>query len=245
MGKLTWLASDNTAFPPTCLALNEPNGLLAAGGDLSPPRLLEAYRRGIFPWFEEGQPALWWAPDPRMVLFPNECHVSRSLKRLLKRGLFRISTDTAFTEVIAACAAPRDGVPGTWITPAMQQAYITLHHLGHAHSVEIWQENQLVGGLYGVALGRVFFGESMFSRCSNASKVAFASLAEKLHHWNYRLLDCQMSSEHLFSLGAREIPRSEFETILQESVAEARNKSAEAPALPNWREAWTMSNSRS
>ncbi len=232
MGKLTWITSENTAFPPTRFALKEPNGLLAAGGDLSPPRLLEAYQHGIFPWFEEGQPVLWWTPDPRMVLFPEECHVSRSLAKLLRKGTFKVTCDTAFAEVIEACAAPRDGMPGTWITPLMQQAYTALHHLGHAHSIEVWQDGELAGGLYGIALGKVFFGESMFSRRPNGSKVALVTLAEKLRLWNYRLLDCQMPSEHLFSLGARQISRTEFETVLRDNAI--IDKSADP-----WRDAWT------
>ncbi len=216
MEKLTWLTSDNMAFPPSHKALKEPNGLLAVGGDLSPARLIQAYGRGIFPWFEDGQPVLWWTPNPRMVLFPSECHRSRSLGKLLQQNRLKVTVDTVYSDVIAACAAPREGVGGTWITEGMQRAYIELFHLGHAHSVEVWEDEQLVGGLYGVAQGGVFFGESMFSRRPNASKVALVTLAEKLHHGNYRLIDCQMASKHLFSMGAREIDRQEFERILQQ-----------------------------
>ena len=230
-GKLTWLTPEIKDFPPSQLALDEPNGLLAVGGDLSPDRLLSAYRRGIFPWYEEGQPILWWTPDPRMVLFPEECHVSRSLAKIFRQARFRLSVDTAFAQVIEACAAPRKGAPGTWITPKMRQAYINLHELGYAHSVEVWNAGQLVGGIYGVAMGAVFFGESMFSRCPNASKVAFVSLARQLARWGYRVMDCQVANDHLFTLGAREIPRAEFEKMLNDHTDKA-------PLRQNWREAW-------
>ncbi len=199
-----------TAFPRTEHALDEPNGLLAAGGDLSPARLLAAYRRGIFPWYSEGQPILWWCPDPRAVLFPNEMKISRSLRKTIRRGDFQITTDTTFQRVIDACAAPRGDDAGTWITDAMSEAYCRLHSLGHAHSVECWHRRKLVGGLYGVALGKVFFGESMFSRMGDASKVALAFLRDL----DLQLIDCQIPNAHLASLGAREIERSAFVTLL-------------------------------
>lgn len=197
-------------FPPVEDALSEPNGLLAAGGDLSPQRLLDAYARGIFPWFNDEDPVLWWSPDPRMVLFPGELHMSRTLRRTIKAGTFTVTLDRAFKAVIDGCAAPRAEQDGTWITGDMARAYLRLAELGHAHSVESWQHGELAGGLYGVAVGRVFYGESMFSRQSNASKVALAYLARQLERWNFELIDCQMSTEHLASLGAREIPRDEF-----------------------------------
>lgn len=207
-------------------ALLEPNGLLAVGGDLTPRRLLAAYRHGIFPWYEAGQPLLWWSPDPRLVLFPEDLKVSRSLAKLLRRENYQFSFDRAFPAVIDACAAPRDGEGGTWLTPAMRAAYIELHRLGHAHSAEIWMNGRLAGGLYGVALGRVFFGESMFHRVSNASKLAFVLLVHLLHEWNYALIDCQVYTAHLQSLGAREIARSDFSFLLECFCAEAPGSEA-------------------
>jgi len=197
-------------FPPVELALRDPNGLLAAGGDLSPERLLDAYARGIFPWFGEDDPLLWWSPDPRMVLYVADLHVSHSLRRTIRSGRFRVTLDTAFADVMAGCAEPRSDQDGTWITPEMTEAYLRLAARGHAHSVEAWAGDVLVGGLYGVAIGRMFFGESMFARASDASKVAFAGLVRQLERWDMPLLDCQMSTAHLASLGAREIPRAEF-----------------------------------
>jgi leucyl/phenylalanyl-tRNA--protein transferase len=206
---IPWL--DGTApFPPVDSALRRPNGLLCAGGDLSPERLLEAYRRGIFPWFSEGEPILWWSPDPRMVLFPEELKVSRSLARTLRRGGYEVRLDTAFAEVIHACGQPRPGQDGTWITPQMQQAYCRLHDLGHAHSVETWIDGSLAGGLYGLAIGRAFYGESMFTRVTDASKIALAHLARHLERRGFAVIDCQMKTAHLASLGAREIRRSEL-----------------------------------
>jgi leucyl/phenylalanyl-tRNA---protein transferase len=197
-------------FPPVDYALREPNGLLAAGGDLSPERLLEAYAEGIFPWFGEDDPLLWWSPDPRMVLYTNELRVSRSLRKVLRAGRFHVTMDTAFAEVMEGCAEPRRDQDGTWITPDMTEAYLRLAALGYAHSVEAWQDGRLAGGLYGVAVGRMFFGESMFTRVTDASKVAFAQLVGQLQRWDMPLVDCQMSTPHLASLGAREIRRSEF-----------------------------------
>ena len=209
---------ETTPFPPVSRALKSPNGLLAAGGDLSPSRLLDAYSKGIFPWFSEGDPILWWSPDPRMVLFPDELRVSRSLRKTVQRGVYETRFDTAFRAVIEACAAPRAGQMGTWILPEMVAAYTTLHDLGYAHSVESWREGELVGGLYGVALGRVFFGESMFSHAPDASKVALVKLVERLLAQQFRLIDCQQATAHLASLGAREVPRKVFAQWVRESI---------------------------
>lgn len=206
---IPWLDPDS-AFPPVATALHEPNGLLAAGADLSPARLLDAYRRGIFPWFSEGEPVLWWSPDPRMVLFLDELRVTRSLRKTLKNRPYEVRFDTAFSRVMQACAAPRPGQAGTWIGPEMVAAYTRLHHLGYAHSVEVWVEGELVGGLYGVAIGAMFYGESMFSRIRDASKIALVHLVWQLRRWGFGLIDCQMKTAHLASLGAREIPRAEF-----------------------------------
>lgn len=202
-------------FPDVELALEEPNGLLAVGGDLAPLRLRNAYRQGIFPWFNEGEPILWWSPDPRWVLAPAEVRISRSLGKRLKRGEFELTYDRAFADVVRACAEPRPGADGTWINPAMQQAYRRLHQVQLAHSFEVWRENELVGGLYGVAIGQVFFGESMFHRMTDASKVAFVRGCQKLDEWGYRLIDCQVHTAHLQSLGARQIPRAEFVRALR------------------------------
>lgn len=207
-----WITPDpgETAFPDARLALSEPDGLLAAGGNLSPERLLNAYRHGIFPWYNDGQPILWWSPDPRSVLDPRQPRISRSLRKLLRQARFEVSYDRCFETVIRACAAPRKTETGTWITGAMHSAYTRLHQLGHAHSIECWQNGELAGGLYGVSIGRVFFGESMFSRVSNASKVAFIHLVRQLTDWQYELVDCQVYTEHLASLGAFSIPRQQF-----------------------------------
>lgn len=214
---IPWLRGDEP-FPPVSKALKSPNGLLCAGGDLSPARLLEAYRHGIFPWFSEGDPILWWSPDPRMVLFPEELRISHSLRKTLARGAYETRVDTAFRSVIEACAEPRDAKGGTWIVPEMVDAYTRLHALGIAHSVESWSGDALAGGLYGVALGKVFFGESMFARAADASKVALARLAERLREKGFRVIDCQQATAHLASLGAREIPRKAFAQLLQESI---------------------------
>ncbi len=204
------------SFPPVEKALTEPNGLLAVGGDLSPTRLLAAYRHGIFPWYNLGEPVLWWSPDPRLVLFPDKLKVARSLRKTLQRREFRVTFDQAFTQVIDACAAPRKQSEGTWITPEMKAAYSRLHALGYAHSVESWYQERLVGGLYGVTIGRVFFGESMFHRRTDASKVAFVTLVEWLRRWQYGLIDCQVRTNHLISLGAEEIPRRQFIRLLDQ-----------------------------
>ncbi len=206
---IPWLER-HTPFPPVELALRQPNGLLCAGGDLSPERVLNAYRHGIFPWFSAGEPILWWSPDPRMVLFPPQVKISRSLAQTLRRGNYEIRLDTAFAEVISACAQPRDGADGTWITQEIREAYCHMHHLGYAHSVETWMDGKLCGGLYGMAIGRAFYGESMFSRATDASKIALAHLARLLERKGYAVIDCQMTTPHLASLGAREISRAQF-----------------------------------
>lgn len=212
---LPWIAVDQP-LPDARHAWREPNGLLAAGADLSPQRLLESYRHGIFPWYSEGQPVLWWSPDPRMVMYLNEFRWHRSLlkkirhhRQLQVKG-WQVTLNRDFEAIMEACAAPRNGETGTWITDAMRQAYTGLHRLGHAHSVETWQENELVGGLYGVAIGRMFFGESMFSKVADASKIALAALVHALSRHDFRMLDCQQNTRHLASLGAREIPREDF-----------------------------------
>ena len=207
-----WLEpeSDPAHFPDPQYALVEPDGLLAVGGDLSPARLLNAYRQGIFPWYSDGQPILWWSPNPRAVLYPANLRVSRSLRKTLRKQPFRVSIDTAFSAVIEACSESRPGQEGTWITEEMKQAYNELHRIGFAHSVECWVDETLVGGLYGVSLGKVFFGESMFTRRTDASKLAFVHLIEQLKRWNFELVDCQVHTEHLASLGAEDIPRERF-----------------------------------
>jgi len=214
---IPWLRGD-APFPPVSKALKAPNGLLCAGGDLAPRRIVEAYSQGIFPWYSEGDPILWWSPDPRMVLFPDELKVSRSLRKSVAREIYETRFDTAFREVIEACAAPRDGQSGTWIVPEMVEAYVRLHELGFAHSVESWQEGRLVGGLYGMALGKAFFGESMFAHAPDASKVALVRLVERLRAAGCRVIDCQQATAHLASLGAREIPRKAFAQLVQESI---------------------------
>ncbi|BBJ00232.1 leucyl/phenylalanyl-tRNA--protein transferase [Ferrigenium kumadai] len=214
---IPWL-TDSTDFPPVELALRSPNGLLAAGGDLSVPRLLSAYRHGIFPWFNPDEPILWWSPDPRMVLIPSEFKISRSLGRILRNGRHEVRFDTAFEQVMRACAAPREGASGTWIHDEMIAAYCALHELGYAHSVETWVDGELAGGLYGMGIGRMFYGESMFSRRTDASKIALAHLTRQLDRWQFGMIDCQMNTPHLASLGAREIPRAEFIARLQELI---------------------------
>jgi len=205
-------------FPPVELALDEPNGLLAVGGDLSPERLIKAYGLGIFPWFNHDQPILWWSPNPRAILLPDQLHVSRSLHKAIRRGDYKITLDKAFAEVMQACAAPRLQQADTWITPEMHAAYLRLHEMGVAHSVEAWLDDKLVGGLYGLAIGQAFFGESMFSRASNASKVAFVYLTRQLQIWQFKLIDCQVSSEHLKSLGAMDVERTQFIQLLQQAI---------------------------
>jgi leucyl/phenylalanyl-tRNA--protein transferase len=212
------LLRHNAPFPPVNTAMLEPNGLLAAGGDLMPERLLEAYCNGIFPWFNEGDPILWWSPDPRMVLFPEEFKLSKSLLKTLRRGKYELRTDTAFEQVMRACALPRAGQNGTWIQEDIVDAYVRLHRMGLAHSVETWIDGELSGGLYGVSLGRMFYGESMFSHKTDASKIALAHLSAQLTRWQFGMIDCQMNTSHLASMGAREIPRTQFITQLQELI---------------------------
>jgi leucyl/phenylalanyl-tRNA---protein transferase len=215
------------SFPPPEGA--DADGLVAVGGDLSLPRLLEAYRQGIFPWYEEGGPVLWWSPDPRLILDPEKFRASRSLRAVIRKGRFEVRFDTAFAEVIRACAqTKRRGEVGTWITPEVQSAYTALHELGYAHSIESWVQGELAGGLYGLLLGRCFFGESMFARRTDASKVALAALVDFLKAREVRLIDCQVTSAHLRSLGAKEIPRAEFLRRLREALQH-----------PTRREKWT------
>jgi leucyl/phenylalanyl-tRNA--protein transferase len=218
MGKFYYIDPNGPAdlFPSPGLALSEPNGLLAVGGDLSAERLIAAYRQGIFPWYNEGQPILWWSPNPRLVLFSEQLHISRSLRKRLRKGTYRVTLDQDFAGVIQACASPRRDGQGTWITSGMKTAYLRLHQMGIAHSVEAWEDKNLAGGLYGLSIGRIFFGESMFSRRSDASKVAFVYLCRQLQRWGFPLIDCQTHSEHLRRLGAQTISRSEFLHWLQE-----------------------------
>lgn len=215
-----WLKQDELSFPDPEHALAEPNGLLAVGGDLSRDRLLLAYQSGIFPWYETGQPILWWSPDPRMVLVPDELHVSRSLKKLIRKKIFTVSFNQAFQSVIEGCANQRDkNRDGTWITEDMHQAYLDLHKAGWAHSVEVWENNELVGGLYGIAMGKIFFGESMFSKKDNASKIAFVYLVQVLKDKGFKLIDCQVSSLHLVTLGAKEMKRKNFMQNLRQDLS--------------------------
>ncbi|MBK5943716.1 MAG: leucyl/phenylalanyl-tRNA--protein transferase [Halorhodospira halophila] len=212
MRRLRWLNehTPDEPFPSADQALADPNGLLAVGGDLSAERLMAAYRNGIFPWYGEGQPILWWSPDPRGIFLPGDFHVSRSLRRRLNQTRMTVTLDTEFEAVMAGCAAPRPDQDGTWITREMIAAYTELHHLGCAHSAEVWLEGELVGGVYGVALNGAFFGESMFSRMEDASKVGLTWLTAQLWRWGFQLFDCQMSNPHLARLGVRQIPRSEY-----------------------------------
>jgi leucyl/phenylalanyl-tRNA--protein transferase len=206
-----WLDPNaRTVFPDVSHALTEPNGLLAIGGDLSVERLLAAYHRGIFPWYSHGQPILWWSPNPRAIMQLTSLKVSRSLRKSIRRADYEVRFDTAFDDVVIQCAKPRKDGLGTWITDEMRNAYLRLHRLGYAHSIEVWHEGQLIGGLYGVAVGKIFFGESMFSRRTDASKIAFVYLVRQLAKWGYALIDCQVYSEHLGSLGAEKIPRERF-----------------------------------
>jgi leucyl/phenylalanyl-tRNA--protein transferase len=211
---LPWLEPGIPAFPPTVWALDEPNGLLAAGGELNADWLQQAYPKGIFPWFNEGEPILWWSPSPRCVLFPNRFHLSKSLRKRMRQLNYEIRVDTCFTEVMQACAAPRASQDGTWISPSFILAYSELARRGVGHSIELFVDDRLVGGLYGLAIGRVFFGESMFSRIPDASKICLYHLAEILHQAGYAVIDCQIYNPHLHSLGAQEIDRAEFERLL-------------------------------
>lgn len=219
MAGICWLDPEDLTFPPTSAALESPNGLLAAGGDLRPERLIAAYSHGIFPWYEDGQPLLWWSPDPRMVISPGQVRVSRSLRRVIRRRKYSLTADTSFAEVVMACAERRREGGGTWITGDMMAAYQRLHDVGLAHSVEAWDDQgQLAGGLYGVAIGRMFFGESMFSEKPDASKVALVSLSDQLYDWQFSLIDCQVENAHLLYMGARSLPRYDFEVALRTAV---------------------------
>lgn len=221
-GSIVWLSERDSpdAFPPVDRALREPDGLLAAGGDLSPSRLIAAYRRGIFPWYSHGQPILWWCPDPRAVLFPAEFKTSRSLAKTIRNKGFETKFDHAFNTVIGACGSSQLRPGGTWLSAEMQAAYASLHTLGYAHCVETWHQGRLVGGLYGVAVGRVFFGESMFSVERDASKIALSRLCEELVRRDFHMIDCQMATPHLMSLGAQLIPRAQF---IQQLAEHARH----------------------
>ena len=214
---IRWLTPEEP-FPPVTRALADPNGLLAAGGELSVARLIDAYRHGIFPWFNPRQPVLWWSPDPRMVLFPHELKVTRSLGKALRNRDYAVRADTSFCAVMQACAEPRPRQNGTWIGSGMIAAYCALHEQGLAHSIETWIDGELAGGLYGVALGRMFYGESMFTRAADASKIALVHLVRQLARWHFGMIDCQMRTSHLASFGARDIPRREFMRKLQELV---------------------------
>ena len=213
-------------FPPLKKALKEPNGLIALGGCLSKTRLLNAYRHGVFPWYNHDEPILWWSPDPRLVLFPDNLVISRSLRKTLRKNNILVTFDQAFTDVIAACAEPRNNSAGTWITEDIALAYTELHKGGHAHSAEAWLNGELVGGLYGIALGRVFFGESMFHTRTDASKIVFATLVEQLKAWGYQLIDCQVHTTHLASFGATACDRKQFEKLLNQYCDLPANKSA-------------------
>ena len=231
MSQLYFLDADSPQFPPSSVALDEPKGLLAVGGNLRSQTLLDAYSKGIFPWFSDDQPIMWWSPSPRMVITPRQFRPSQSLRKLARKDQYAISCDRAFLDVIKNCARQvRTNQHGTWITNEMRDAYIQLHRLGHAHSVEVWRCEQLVGGLYGVAIGSVFFGESMFSRESNTSKLAFANLCHNLSSWDFGLIDCQVYNPHLASLGAYEISRDDFEKRLASSVARSQTRI--------WRDNW-------
>ncbi len=232
---IPWLGTNPSLFPPVETALREPDGLLAVGGDLSSARLLAAYRQGIFPWYEAGQPILWWSPDPRAVLVPGDLHLSRRARRRLRQLDLGISFDRCFSEVIRHCAGPRRSGSGTWITAEMARAYTDLHELGHGHSVEIWHGDKLVGGVYGLAIGAVFFAESMFSHVADASKLALAALALALESRNFALIDCQVGSPHLETLGCSYMPRSRFVQVLEVATELA-------PEPGNWRE-WRIGSS--
>ena len=212
-----------TAFPDPELAEQEPDGLLAVGGDLEPIRLVNAYSSGIFPWFSEDQPILWWSPDPRTLLFPDKLYISRSLGKCLRQGKFSVSFDQAFNQVVNACASIyRKEQSGTWIVEQMQGAYKRMHVLGYAHSVEVWHDKELVGGLYGISIGKAFYGESMFSSMPDASKVALVALVERLREWDFHFIDCQVVTNHLLSLGAETVPRNRFLQLNQEATVEEK-----------------------
>jgi leucyl/phenylalanyl-tRNA---protein transferase len=211
-----FLLDDSLIFPPA--KYSDEKGIVAIGGDLSPERLLNAYRQGIFPWYSEGEPILWWSPDPRFVLFPDDIRISKSMRQVINRETFEISYDRAFSDVIMGCRKPRNSQDGTWITDEMIEGYTGLHERGYAHSVEAWHEGKLAGGLYGISLGRCFFGESMYADVSNASKAAFITLTKKLSGLGFTIIDCQVYTEHLKNLGAKSIPRKRFLNIIEEDL---------------------------
>jgi leucyl/phenylalanyl-tRNA---protein transferase len=223
-----WLKADTHWFPPTRTALAEPNGLLALGGDLCPNRLINAYQKGIFPWYSDGQPILWWSPDPRTVFYPGQVHIASSMKKFLRKSTWEVRVNQAFSQVLMHCAGPRRDSNSTWLLDEMQQAYMQLHTLGFAHSVEVWDNNQLVGGLYGVSLGRIFFGESMFSRAENGSKVGLIALSFLLKKAQFALIDCQVGNPHLSSMGATLLSRGDFEALLHQ------NTLSHEPPWPTW-----------
>lgn len=224
MSKPVWLSPDTIVFPPVENALTDPDGLLAVGGDLSPERIIQAYKNGIFPWFDEQQPILWWSPNPRAVLFPENIVISKSLKKRIKRKQFLVTCDQDFTGVTQQCASiPRLGQAGTWITVEMLEAYRHLFELGVAHSIEVWENEKLVGGLYGLSIGHVFFGESMFSSTTDASKVALVYLAKQLQQWKFSVIDCQVASPHLTSMGAEELDRRDFVALLERNLNTDKN----------------------
>jgi leucyl/phenylalanyl-tRNA--protein transferase len=218
--ELPQLHPDDLWFPPLEEALDEPNGLLAFGGDLLPARILAAYRHGAFPWYQDDQPILWWSPDPRAILYPAQVNISRSMRKMLRDDSFSIHLDRDFAAVIDACGALTERRTGTWITDPMRHAYCELHRLGHAHSVEVWRDDELVGGLYGLGIGQVFFGESMFSRVSNTSKLALIHLCGRLQTWGFAVIDCQVTNDHLLSMGSREIGREQFRQLIARHTAE-------------------------
>jgi leucyl/phenylalanyl-tRNA--protein transferase len=228
---IPWLEPGDP-FPPVDTALRDPDGLLAAGLELTPQRILDAYRQGIFPWFSEGQPVLWWSPDPRMVLVPSEIRVTPSTRKVLRNRPYEVRCDTAFEAVMRACAEPREGQAGTWISDHMIAAYGALHMQGWAHSVDTWVDGELAGGLYGLALGKMFYGESMFSRARDTSKIALVHLARYLESQGYALIDCQMNTAHLASMGGREIARSEFCRVLSQSVQSAHPRRWRPDEIP-------------
>ncbi|MCK7596835.1 leucyl/phenylalanyl-tRNA--protein transferase [Microbulbifer sp. CAU 1566] len=239
---LTLLDPDNIAFPETSKALDDPNGLLAVGGDLTPEWLLAAYRKGIFPWFSDDQPILWWSPSPRCVVRPQSLVFSRSLRKVIRQARYQVTFDQAFEAVLDGCAAPRASESGTWITDDMREAYLDMHQLGYAHSVETWSNGELVGGLYGLAIGKVFFGESMFHRATDASKVAFAYLVRQVAHWGGQLIDCQVSNPHLASLGAEEMSRADFESLLRTGLGDSANSAdTEGTQEPEFPHLWPSS----
>lgn len=233
MPSLVWIPEDAPAdsFPPAAQALEQPNGLLCAGGDLSLERLITAYQQGIFPWYGEDEPLLWWSPNPRTLISCESFHLSRSMRRFLKQHPYRLSIDENFSAVIQACAAPRATSPETWIVAEMHEAYCALHEAGYAHSLEVWQDNDLVGGIYGVNVGAAFCGESMFSRRTNTSKLALWSLLQQLKRWQIELFDCQLWNQHLGSLGAYEVSREDY---LQQ-LAQAQQQPSKQPKPTSWR----------